>query len=92
MPDCLHPLAGVTEELVGDELYLYGGESSTSVHCLNSGAALIWFLCDGTRGLAEVAEALVAGFGVPRSEIDDDVRTTVTKLQALGLLSAKDRA
>ena len=42
-----------SEELMGQELFLYDDETET-VYTLNSGAALIWLLCDGTRDVASI--------------------------------------
>jgi hypothetical protein len=80
------PLAGVTQELVGQELFIYGGPRPDAVHCLNSGAAIIWYLCDGTRDVDEVVNELAAQYGLLPAEAERDVRETVARLQALHLL------
>lgn len=86
MSQRVRPRAGVTQELVGQELFLSSGGGAAAVHCLNGGAAIIWYLCDGTRDLAGVADELVAQYGVAPDAAQRDVRDVVSKLQALELL------
>ena len=56
---------------------------------LNTSAAAVWELCDGTRTLDEIGRALAEAHGADRADaavIDDDVRLTVRKLADLGLV------
>src|SRR5271154_5472686 len=46
----------LVEELV-DELLIYDTERN-EVHCLNGSAVQVWALCDGTRTVSEIAQAL----------------------------------
>jgi hypothetical protein len=80
------PKSGVREELIGQELFLYDQDNNQAVHCLNSGAALIWLLCDGTRGVESIAEEIVTASSLPKQEILADVQKTVDQFQTLGLL------
>ena len=71
-----------------DNLALYD-EVGQLLILLNSSAAAVWELCDGTTTLddmvRELAEALGAA-GSDAEEIGEDVRLTVRKLADLGLV------
>ncbi len=57
---------------------------------LNTSAAAVWELCDGTRTLAAMVRELAEAHGAGASEagaIGEDVRLTVRKLADLGLVS-----
>lgn len=82
------PKEGIAEEMVGQELFLYDDHNGQSVHCLNSGAALIWFLCDGTRTLAHITRELATAYGLPEQQVWLEVQETVAQFQKLGLLKA----
>ena len=74
-----------SEELIGQEIYLYdywGG----AVHTLNSGAAMVWLLCDGVRDLEEVAREMAAASSLSAEEVLPQVLETVTQFQSAGLL------
>lgn len=47
---------------------------------LNASAAEIVKLCDGTRSLEEIAEALAASSGAPLERVASDVRALVARL------------
>lgn len=47
---------------------------------LNASAAAIVKLCDGTRSVDEIAEALAAASGAPLERVAGDVRTLVARL------------
>ena len=56
---------------------------------LNTSAAAVWELCDGTRTLDEIGRALAGAHGATGADaalIGDDVRLTVHKLADLGLV------
>jgi len=56
---------------------------------LNTSAAAVWELCDGTRTLDEIGRTLAEAHGATGADaavIDDDVRLTVHKLADLGLV------
>ena len=84
------PLAkqGVTEELVGGELFLYDRNNGEAVHCLNGGAAMIWFLCDGTRSVAAMAAEIAAISDVSPQQVLVEVQETVVQFKALHLLES----
>ena len=49
-------------------------------------AARIWELCDGTRTLRDVADAIVAEYDAPAEAVEDDVDKFVAELVAESLL------
>ena len=56
---------------------------------LNTSAAAVWELCDGTRTLDELVRALAEAHGASDADaevIGEDVRLTVHKLADLGLV------
>ncbi len=79
---------GATAIELDDNLALYD-EVGQLLILLNSSAATVWELCDGTTTLddmvRELAEALGAA-GSDAEEITEDVRLTVGKLADLGLV------
>jgi len=56
------------------------------VHRLNSTASFVWDRCDGLTSVDAIAAALAARFAVDRPRARADVRATVARLAALGLL------
>ena len=81
------PKDSVDERLIGEELFLFDAEdSSCVVHTLNGGAALIWYLCDGTRGLESMAHEIATCFDRKEQEVLPDVRAAVASFHQLSLL------
>ena len=76
-----------TEELLGQELFLYD-VSNGAVHTLNNGAAMVWLLCDGTMDLGAIAREIVCTCDLTQREVLAQVQETVGQFQALGLLEA----
>jgi Coenzyme PQQ synthesis protein D (PqqD) len=74
-----------SEELIGDVLFLYD-EQTGGVHTLNSGAAMVWFLCDGNRDLREIPREISVAGSLPQEQVLPQVQETVAQFQALGLL------
>lgn len=58
------------------------------MHTLNSGATLVWFLCDGTRDLADIATEISTTFDLPKEEVMPQVQESVAQFQSLGLLES----
>jgi len=78
---------GVAEELVDQEVFLYDpSRDSDAVHCLNSGAAVIWLLCDGTRDVEGMASEIAATYSLPEEQVLAEVQETVAQFDTLGLL------
>ena len=74
-----------SEELMGQELFLYD-DGSEIVYTLNSGAAMIWLLCDGTRDVESIAREIALTGKPPEEEILAHVQETVEQFQLLGLI------
>ncbi|GIU91959.1 MAG: hypothetical protein KatS3mg011_0865 [Acidimicrobiia bacterium] len=79
------PRPHILEEEVDDDLVLYD-PSRESVTVLNTTAADIWRLCDGSLTLDEVVERLAAAYGTSAEQIRGDVARTVGRLVEEGLL------
>ena len=74
-----------SEELMGQELFLYD-DGSEIVYTLNSGAAMIWLLCDGTRDVESIAREIPLTGKPPEEEILAHVQETIEQFQLLGLI------
>jgi hypothetical protein len=59
---------------------------SQSLILLNTSAAAVWERCDGVTTLGAMTRALATVFPVGAADIGEDVRQTVDKLRALGLV------
>jgi hypothetical protein len=77
-------------ELIEQELFLHDPRTE-EVHCLNSGAAIIWLLCDGTRSARDIATEIATEYGLPEQDVLADVQEMLGRLQALGLFTIDDR-
>jgi hypothetical protein len=88
----LKPLAreNIEQEQIEDELFLYDPAQDGAVHRLNSGAAIIWHLCDGSRSAAEIAEDIATSFDLVQAEVQAQVDTAIRQFYELGLLAEQD--
>jgi pyrroloquinoline quinone biosynthesis protein D len=59
---------------------------------LNSSAAAVWNLCDGTRTVGEMVAELAETYPDGAAVIRDDVRETLRKLAEIGLVSEGSEA
>lgn len=59
---------------------------SGMMHQLNLVGGRIWALCDGSRTVEEIADALADEFDVARTEVAGDVQEFVKDLQQRGWL------
>ena len=75
----------ISEEMIDQDLFLFD-EGTGSVHQLNSGAAMVWFLCDGTRDVASIAGEIAQSADAGATEVMLDVRETLKKFDELGLM------
>lgn len=75
--------------LMNRELFLYDYDNDSAMHCLNSGAAVVWFLCDGTRDTETIAAHIAATYSLPVQQVLTEVRETLAHFQALGLLESQ---
>ena len=79
---------GASAVPLDDNVALYD-EVGQLMILLNTSAAAVWELCDGTRTLVEIGRALAEAHGATGADaavIVDDVRLTVHKLADLGLV------
>jgi hypothetical protein len=73
----------VTKEIDG-ELLIYDS-ATDEAHCLNSSAAAIWKLCDGSTSIPEMAHLLNQAAGIPVDEIV--IHSALRQLSARALLA-----
>ena len=71
---------------LGDE-YVFYDAAGEQVHVLNATARRIYLLCDGSHTVQQIAQALVADYGIDESTARDDAAETIQRLEALGLVS-----
>jgi hypothetical protein len=74
---------GLVVRELPDETLVYDLRANKA-HCLNRAAALVWRLCDGRSGVAELAAALREELGVPDGEAA--ARLALRQLSRRGLL------
>src|SRR5438067_618697 len=75
----------VWEELDGEALLV--NPKSGASWSLNATASMIWKLCDGTRGLGELASSLAKASGRSASQARREVAEFCERIAATGLLS-----
>lgn len=61
-------------------------EATGNLHHLNPTATLIFARCDGTATAAEISQELAEAFGLPREEIEPQVRRLLRALRRAELL------
>lgn len=76
----------VSEELIDQDLFLYD-EGTGTVHQLNSGAAMVWLLCDGTRDVDEIVGEIATSSSVDTNQVMPDVQEALEQFADLGLLA-----
>lgn len=76
-------IEGLVTTEAGDEILVYD-QTKHHIHHLNQTSAVIWRLCDGQRGVSDVARAASEMLGVPVSE--ELVVIATGKLSEAGLL------
>lgn len=72
-------------EAIEDDVVVLVPETD-QVHLLNLTAAAIYELCDGTRSVDQIVDALRRSVPNPPDEIDHDVNRTLAELSEKGLL------
>ena len=75
----------ISEELIDQDLFLFD-EGTGVVHQLNSGAAMVWFLCDGTRDVGTIATEIAQSSDVAASQVMPDVHEALEMFGNLGLM------
>ena len=82
----LLPKETAHEISIDQDIFLIDSEDSTcAIHTLNSGAAIIWLLCDRTRDVESIAREIAATYSLAEEEVLAQVQETVEQLQSLGL-------
>jgi coenzyme PQQ biosynthesis protein PqqD len=82
----LNKIPGVVAEDMGEELLLYRPSAHKAIH-LNSTAAAIWKLCDGTRTVKDLVDSLEAEFPDAKPRIASEVQDVVDQLLREGALT-----
>jgi hypothetical protein len=82
------PIPGFTLEELDDELLLFNPHDGNLLE-LNSTAALVWQLCDGSRRISQIIEILSAAYPEAEASIDSDVTQILSNLAGLGAISWK---
>ena len=70
---------------LGEEYLFYDGPGDR-VHVLNGTARQIYLLCDGTRSVDDVADAISQSYDTDHPQAEQDTQRTVSELIDLGLL------
>ena len=82
----LFPLkTSVVAREIDGELLLHD-QRSGNVHRLNSAAAVVWHLCDGSRDAETIASDLGATFGILSADVTRDVNEILTRFTDSGLI------
>ena len=76
----------MAEEWLGQEVFVYDPSNGDEVLRLNSGAALIWLMCDGSRDLNTIAGELASEFELSETEVLGDVEQAVEQFEELELV------
>ncbi len=76
------------EEVLDGELFLRDGKSG-DIHCLNGSAAIVWLLCNGEQSTLSIADKVATECGLPRKEVQNNVRDAVRQFTELGLLTIR---
>ena len=89
-----HPLArrqhvGAATEVVGQDYVLHDATTG-KVHFLNTTAALVWDLCDGTRSLDELCAEVARQFDRDPDSVRDDVVAVLARFTDERLLLPPD--
>jgi coenzyme PQQ synthesis protein D (PqqD) len=77
--------ADVTLQRVGNEAILHDRRNGRA-HVINSSAARIWDLCDGSATVDEIAERFAASYAMPASEVHADVVAILARFRELRVL------
>jgi hypothetical protein len=70
---------------IGDEVVVIK-DDGLATHVLNKTAALIWELCDGKRGIDEIAAVLCERYDVSPEEARADIKETIENLIKVGIV------
>ncbi len=82
---CPEQQPDITESQVEDEIVLFDPRVDAA-HILNPTAALVWWLCDGTKKPTQIVEEVGKLIDDPPDSLDDDVRGTINEFVSLNLV------
>lgn len=86
MPETMpRQVSGFSLQRLDDDVLLYHPGLTRTLH-LNDTAALIWQLCDGTRAIDAIVQALQEAFPEHREQIASDVPLTLQQLERDGAI------
>ncbi len=78
--------ADISEQCIGDELYLYGPDGNQLL-VLNETGMLIWSLCDGEHALQEIQEIIEEiSWDRPADAIRRDIADFLNDLRRMRLI------
>ncbi|MGE0704208.1 MAG: PqqD family protein [Vicinamibacterales bacterium] len=75
-------------EHLDENVLIYHPRLTKTIH-LNQSAAIVWDLCDGTRSVQEIADALVQVFPDAAADIREDVDATLQRFADEGAIEFK---
>ena len=70
---------------IGDDVVIIK-DDGLATHVLNKTAAYIWELCDGKRGIEEIAASLCERYDVSPKEACADTKETIENLTKAGII------
>ena len=82
---CPEQQPDITESQVEDEIVLFDPRVDAA-HILNPTAALVWWLCDGTKKPTQIVEEVANLIEDPPDSLDKDVRETINGFSSLNLV------
>ena len=80
--------ADITESKVEDDLVLFDPRTDAA-HVLNPTAALVWWLCDGSRKEAEIVNELESLFETVPAALAADVAKSLSDFASVGIIRWK---
>ncbi|MFN0070602.1 MAG: PqqD family peptide modification chaperone [Chloroflexota bacterium] len=80
----------VLEQPLDDDLVIFSPEDGAG-QILNSTAARIWKLCDGTHTVLGIAREIARTYGLPAKDVREDVETIVAQFREQGLIDRSVR-
>ena len=83
---CPKQAAGIVEYEIEDEVVLYDPRSD-AVHTLSPTAAVVWWLCDGDRGVDDISRELGDLYELRPQQVRRDVGAVMRQFRASRLIT-----
>lgn len=83
-----HQMPGFMLEKLDDEVLLYHQVKTQAVY-LNTSAAMIWALCNGTASVADMEELLIDHYPESRDDISAHLLQTLEQFKEIGAIELK---